>query len=175
MDILTKTPVAGQEDTASRDHGQWQGPEDVPTTFEADTSPQYLLRQLASRMQKLGDEYDELKAKLSEINKEYDNIRLKLLPDLMAECDIKSITLDGIGRVGTSSDMYVSSLAENKENLFEWLRSDGSGDLIQETVNASTLKAWVKERIEHGKNVPENLIKVTPFTRASITKVRAKK
>ena len=43
-------------------------------------------------------------------------------------------------------------------------------DEVAETVNASTLKATVKNMYKTGEQVPEELLNVSPFERASITK-----
>jgi hypothetical protein len=66
--------------------------------------------------------------------------------------------------------MHVSVPAALRGKFYEWLRTSGFDDLIVETVNSSTLKAWCKEQQKMGKAPPDDLIKITPFTRASITK-----
>jgi len=40
--------------------------------------------------------------------------------------------------------------------------------LIQPTVNAQTLKAFVKERMKAENELPDGILKVTPFSRAVI-------
>ncbi len=147
------------------------------------------------------------------LNAEIDVIRLNLLPVAMENEGLESpLNVAGVGRVSLTGDVYASVL--NKEYLFELLELVGSGDLIQETVNATTLKAWVKTKIkageylfgslteldkyeqmliDSGRPVPEvvakvkawvgdklahgeevsDVLKVTPYTRASITKPKA--
>lgn len=103
------------------------------------------------------------------VNAEIDVIRLNLLPVAMENEGLESpMNVAGVGRVSLTGDVYASVL--DKENFFEWLHDNQSGDLIQETVNASTLKAWVKDKIKKGESYPTELLKVTPYTRASITK-----
>jgi hypothetical protein len=64
--------------------------------------------------------------------------------------------------------MYVR--VTDQQHFYEWLESNNLGDLIKPTVASSTLKAFVKNRIKAGKDLPDAVLKVTPFTRASITK-----
>lgn len=121
-------------------------------------------------MAELRAQKDELEEKLKLINVEYDYIRLQRLPEKMEEEGIQGLKVDGVGRVSLRGDIYVSVLADNREVFHTWLRDTNRGDLIKDTVNASTLKASVKEWIKRGEEIPEELIKVTPFTMSVITK-----
>lgn len=136
------------------------------------------IKRLAARMKHLESMYDLLEAVRKEMNNEYDMIRLKSLPDLMAEEDIRTMTIEGIGRVQLGSDVYASIVGDKKEPAYKWLRDHNYGDLIQETVNSSTLKSFVKEyqqNMEEGKEeLPAELFKVQPFLRVSIVKAAAK-
>ena len=78
--------------------------------------------------------------------------------------------VEGVGRVGLTSDLYASIAPDQKGAAYEWLSDNGHGDVVQPTVNSSTLKALMKSIIKSGKEIPSELFKVTPFTRASITK-----
>lgn len=111
------------------------------------------------------DEYDDA---LKNINAHYDVLRIELIPAKMEEEGIERIAIEGIGRVSLTADMYVG--VTDKTGLFDWLRKHKLGSLIKEQVPSATLKAFVKNRIIKGAPVPTELVKVTPFTRASITK-----
>ena len=53
-----------------------------------------------------------------------------------------------------------------------WLRDEGHGDLIQETVNASSLSAFAKSYIEEtGKDLPADLFKLSNLRYTSVTKL----
>jgi hypothetical protein len=112
---------------------------------------------------------DELKA----INKEYDYVRLKAVPKRFEDEGIEILRVEGVGRVSLTGDMYVKPVKTKMREFFDWLRDHGSGGLIKETVAASTLKAAVKQWMQKGEEVPDEFLKVEPFTRASITKTRA--
>jgi hypothetical protein len=110
---------------------------------------------------------DALKDETKELNRRFDEIRLRLIPEAMEEQGIKNINLDGIGLVYLTADLYTSVPSDKKEDFYEWLEDNGLRDLVTETVNSSTLKAWCKERIESGKQIPP-MVEISPFTRASI-------
>ena len=111
---------------------------------------------------------EELEERLKNVNAHYDVLRIELIPAKMDEEGVQRIVIEGIGRVSLTADLYVSTI--DKPGLFNWLRKHKLGSLITEQVAPSTLKAFVKNRIVKGEEVPENLVKTTPFTRASITK-----
>jgi hypothetical protein len=88
----------------------------------------------------------------------------------MEEDGVDRINVTGIGRVSLTADMHVSVKADLKSEFFTWLRDTGRGDLLQENINPSTLKAAVKKMFREGEEVPDTLLNVSPFTRASITR-----
>lgn len=104
------------------------------------------------------------------LQKKYDALRLNLVPSAMDDDGVSNITVEGIGRVGLTGDIYASIPADKKPEAWKWLR-DNNHDIIKETINAGTLKATLKAIIKAGEEeIPEGLFKITPFTRASITK-----
>lgn len=115
-------------------------------------------------------EKEALEEQLKEINKEYDFLRLNLIPNRFEEEGIEGLKVEGIGRVSLTGDMYVSLVKEHRDEAYQFFRDLNMGDLIQETINSSTLKAAIKGMIKKGEEIPEEFVKVTPFTRASITR-----
>lgn len=112
---------------------------------------------------------DDLEAQLAEVNAEFDVLRIELIPAKMEEQGIENIRYEGIGRVSLTADMWCH--VQDKQGLFGWFRKNRLKDLITETVNSSTLKAFVKDRMKAGKATPPaEVLKVEPYTRASITK-----
>jgi len=113
---------------------------------------------------------EKLEEKLKEINKKYDFIRITVIPNRFESEGIESMKVEGVGRINLTGDMYVSILPDKKTEAYDFFRDIGKGSLITETINSSTLKAAVKQMILSGEEVPDSIVKVTPFTRASITK-----
>lgn len=115
-------------------------------------------------MKALKEQIDELNALKSELQKQYDKLRLFDIPNTMAEQgDTRSITGE-FGRCTLTADLYVKP--KDKAKLHEWLQESGNGALIVPTVNAQTLKAFVKEQLQNGEQLPEEIIEISPFTRA---------
>lgn len=129
------------------------------------------LIELATKMNEIRMLLDEAKAVKVDLQKKFDALRLNLVPSAMDDDGITSMNVDGIGRVGLTSDIYASIPAEHREEAWGWLRDHRHGGIIKETINAGTLKATLKAIIKKGEEtLPEDLFKVTPFSRASITK-----
>ena len=82
---------------------------------------------------------------------------------------VKTITLIGIGRVTVSHRFSCSML--DKERGMKWLKDEGHGSIVQETVNSSTLAAFAKDiTVNQGGSLPEDLFKVGTAPYTSITK-----
>lgn len=115
---------------------------------------------------------EEITAQVKKLQAEYDYLRLVKIPDLFDENDppLKNLSFQGLGRVQLTGDIYCSVRKENKEKLHTWLDETGRADLITPTVNASTLKAVIKNLIKQGEPYPHDIIQVTPFSRASLVR-----
>ena len=125
---------------------------------------------LAHQMKHVQEIKETAEKELKEINAEYDVLRLEVIPAKCEEQGIEGIKIEGLGRLNLTADLYVSIKAGMKKPLFDWFSKAKLRDMVQPTVNSSTLKAFVKGRIKAGKPLPEEFLNVTPFTRASITK-----
>lgn len=128
------------------------------------------LKELVEAMHRGRTAKEKAEAELLEINAFYDVLRYECVPEAMDRAGVHNVTYDGIGRVSLTPDVFVSTKPGAKDALFAWLKKNKLADLIQPTINSSTLKAWVKDRIKAGKKVPSEHLNVTPVTRASITK-----
>lgn len=128
------------------------------------------LIELVHEMANVRAKKDSLEATLKEVNEEFDFLRITKIPTVMNDEGVDRISVSGVGRVSITADLHVSIKADKKEAFYDWLRDNGRTDLISETVNASTLKATVKNMYKTGEVVPEELLNVSPFERASITK-----
>lgn len=130
----------------------------------------------AATLDELVSEYIDLKANLEElktltksVEAKYDDIRKRQLPDKMQELGL--IAPDGKGgfthssgaKIYLKTEVYAYCKKENEPQFFEWLRAQGHGDLIKETVHNQTLKAFAKECIKDGVALPPQLT-VTPET-----------
>jgi hypothetical protein len=123
---------------------------------------------MARNMRELQAQKESLEEELKGVNKQLDDLRLRQIPEAMAEADIRTLTIEGIGRVQLAMDVYAT--IKDKELGYEWLSEHGYDGLIQPYVQPSTLKAAVKEALKAGQQFPEELFSINPFTRASITK-----
>lgn len=95
----------------------------------------------------------------------------EIVPDAMREAKVKTITVEGVGRV-TISHRFSCSMTD-KERGIQWLKDNQYGEIVQETVNAQTLASHARDLLEnHGKELPEDLFKVSTSPYTSITKVK---
>jgi hypothetical protein len=125
---------------------------------------------IATKMQAVKAELDELKAKTTELQKEFDELRKVKLPEAMEEAGMESARISGVGVVSLRTDAYVSIKGGKKEEAYRWLAEHGYEDLVTDYVQPSTLKAFAKEQYDQGRSLPEDLFSFNPYTYAAITK-----
>ncbi len=112
---------------------------------------------MADRLQELRDEKEQLELSLKETNAMIEAVEQDLVAAMV------TAELDSFKRNGHSYslkvDTYASAKAECKGELFEALRNNNAGDLVQEQVNANSLRAFVKElKANNDDEIPEWII-----------------
>lgn len=99
-----------------------------------------------------GKRYLELKARKDELEDELKAVKEEItgISERMVD-QMNSIELDKFSAYGSTFSVRRSIAtnvnAADKDDLFYRLRTEGYGDLIQETVNPRTLTAFVKEQM----------------------------
>ena len=124
--------------------------------------------QLASHLRDLKILKDEIKALHTAVNGEYDFLSVNVLPERMEDEGIETLKIKDVGRLQSAPDIRCNLPAANREAMQEWLTDKGFGAMVTPGINSSTLKAFVKDCIANGNPYPEDLLKVTPFTRATV-------
>lgn len=109
----------------------------------------------------------DLEEKLSQVNMQISQIAEKDLANIMANADIEKFTIEGLGTIYMKDVVYASVLKENREKLYEWLRKNKHRKLIVPWVWPQTLTAFVKEQMEKGNPIPDDIIKVATVPTAS--------
>ena len=139
---------------AERDTNEIVASNDIPTTV--------------THYAQLRNVVDDLAKKVSALKKHLDSLDYEILPTMMQNQNVKTITLPDVGRVTVNVRWTASML--NKEKSMEWLRTSGNEGLLIETVNAMTLAAFAKAETLAGRPLPDFLFKVGTAQHISITK-----
>lgn len=136
-------------------------------TFDPEFTDAVSLAKAAGLQAAFMDLHGELDAVKSHMGKMYDRLRFAVTPKLLDDSGMSSARVDGVGTIIVEDDIRLKVL--DREAEFNWLMDIGSGDIIQETVNAGTLKALVRRKIKAGEVVPTDVFEVVPFSRTKIT------
>jgi len=128
------------------------------------------LTELAAEMKSVKTQLDFSKAETESLQKDWDSLRKSIIPNKMEELGIESVRVAGVGTLSRRFDAYCNVVPGAQEELYEWLESEGKGDVIKPTVNSSTLKALMKEMFNEGEEIPEAFVKFNPYTYVVITK-----
>ena len=109
--------------------------------------------QLADTLQELRDAKEHLEASLKETNALIEDIEQDLV-QAMLTAELDSFKRNG-HTYSLKVDTFASAKAECKDELFKALRENNAGDLVQEQVNANSLRAFVKElKANNDDNIP---------------------
>lgn len=131
------------------------------------------LRTKCERMRILMTEKEELEEQLKGVNKELEQLSRVEIPQLADSLEVKNVTFDGIGRLQFAADLFCSTKEGRKDEAMQWLRDCGYAEMISETYNAGSMKALIRRLMVAGSDVPD-FLSVTPFTRASLVRVKSK-
>ena len=152
---------------------------DAPAPPVTDTRTLQTLQEYCVELESLKAEEENLKQHLKAVQSRIASLRLTDIPDLMHKLNLVdaanrgSITLPSGARVSMRTDFYASINKQHEEQAFEWLRSNGLGEIIRPTVNAATLKATLRERMKDGKDIPETFISTYFETSAVLTRAKS--
>jgi hypothetical protein len=121
-------------------------------------------------LRRLKDRMDEVEKKFSAVFEENKNIAL---PAAFEDAGITSIPLDEGYRVAVSAQLRASIKPDKKEQAYNWLRKNGLGDIIAETINSSTLSATAKAQMEgENRELPADLFNVAYLPTTSVTSTK---
>ena len=113
-------------------------------------------RELVEKFRDAKGRLKELKLLAAEAQQELDTTENEILE--LLESDEKDATAiyEGIGCVKSQKPkLYASTLAENRDELAEWLTTIGRRDMVVSYVFPKTLSGFVKERVESGEEIPD--------------------
>lgn len=115
------------------------------------------------------DAIDELKKKAYHVMNDYG---VKVMPMVFENEGVSTITLASGYRVTISQRLNASILTDKKPEAYIWLMENDLGDLITETVNASSLSATARSLVEEGRQLPDDLFKTVVLPQVSLTKTK---
>lgn len=92
------------------------------------------------------------------------------VPQCFEQAGVPNVPLSEGFRVGVSDTLRASVKPGMKSQAFAWLEGQHKSDLIQETLNASTLSAFARELGEKNEELPEDIFSVARLANTSVTR-----
>ena len=133
------------------------------------TGPASTCAEYYRQVRETHDAIDDLKKKAYAVMDKY---AMQILPQLFEDENVSTITLASGYRVTIRDVLRASIPADKKPEAYDWLVRNDLGDLISETVNASSLSATARSLIEEGRQLPDDLFKTVILPQVSMTKVK---
>lgn len=134
------------------------------------------LSKLANEIPHLLAQIELKKKELKEAEEKHRIVIEDLIPDLMAQLGITEIKTEDGSSLSVSKQFFAKIPKEKEKEAFSWLKDHGFSSLIKTKVIESTgvhhqtLKAFVKEQMEMGNEVPQELFGVFVKQVTKITK-----
>lgn len=118
--------------------------------------------------------YENIDKDIKRVYHVMDMVGKFLLPERLQANGLDAIRVPSIARSFSIVSKTSASFLD-KEKGFEWLRSIGQEEVIQETVNAGTLAALCRNLIlEQGIDPPADIVKVSTYNTTSMVKYTPK-
>lgn len=134
----------------------------------------FTYNQLVAMMLELQSQHAQAKAASAAAWDHVCALTRTIIPERMDNDQIQNITVilpDGSKKQLLVIDQVsVKTPPENKGALWEWLREHDAEALITETVNSSTLAAYVRQQMAAGDEYPIDLCDVSSYSTASLRK-----
>jgi len=138
-------------------------------------------KSLSDQVEKLKNLEDHILAKeeeLKTLKQQADVVSGEVIPTMMLELNISTLKLADGSAVEVKPVYGASISAEKKEEAFEWLRSNGLGDLIKNEITVSfgrneDNKAIAYATLAQGQGFqPSQKLKVEPMTLKALVRER---
>lgn len=115
---------------------------------------------------------DKLGKTMKLLNVVQQHQQYSVMPKIMTDNGIRTHT-DDVIRVRFGMSSRWSAKITDKPMAYSWLRENGAGDLIVETVNAQTLGAFAGSYIEErNEDLPDSCFEVKQAKYVTVTKVK---
>jgi vacuolar-type H+-ATPase subunit I/STV1 len=112
--------------------------------------------EIANLYRELRDKKDALNAELKELQEQICQTE-KVLSEEMINNEVQKFTLDGYTYY-LNTRTKASPVAKFKQEVYQWLKDNGYGDLVYETVNANSFSAFVsKDLLAEVDELPKEL------------------
>lgn len=113
---------------------------------------------VADTLRELREKKKLIDGQLKEINAAIEEADGKLV-EMMVDAEMQKF--DRAGKLFyLSTRLYASPAKGRREFLYAWLRENGYGDLVRETVYAQSLAAFVRELMEEDDELPKDLARL---------------
>lgn len=139
--------------------------------IDRNTGPDATLPDLCRLYDAVRNTHEALEEVTKALSKQVQLLAVTILPRRFADAQTSTLTLKDLGARFVVQTRTNASMVD-KEKAIEWLKETGGQSLVQQTVNSSTLAKFATEYVvEHGRDLPADLFKVSTIQHMSRTRV----
>jgi len=128
-----------------------------------------LKSQLTERAEALGGQIQQLSGTLYEALADENLSKIQVAA---RDADGTLVFADGQDRIITPEILYKGHIpVDSRADCYAWLRENGAGAIIKETIHDKSLSSWIQTRKEKKEPLPaEALLKVTELESVTVRK-----
>lgn len=124
---------------------------------------------------RLKEQYGRLDDARKRVYHALDKMDKHVVPSALERAGLEKVQIPELARSFYISVKHSASMVD-KDKGIKWLKKSGHADLVQETVNAGTLCAFLREyALETGKEPPEGLFTMNSYNTTGSSKYTPKK
>jgi len=127
---------------------------------------------IADDLVRYRDQKKEIEEALKEINELIAQTEEQLVNSMVEE-EMQNFTRNGRQFILTNRT-YANAKAGMMPEICSWMKDNGLEDMVKESIHPQTLQAWVKEQIEEGGALPEELSELVNVYEKSGISIRKK-
>ena len=127
---------------------------------------------IADDLVRYRDQKKEIEEALKEINTLITETEEQLVAAMVEE-EMQNFTRNGKQFILTNRT-YANAKAGMMPEICSWMKDNGLGDMVKESIHPQTLQAWVKEQIEEAGALPEDLSELVNVYEKSGISIRKK-
>ncbi len=119
--------------------------------------------------------YEHMESTKKILNAIKERFQYGIVPNTFEREGMGGTTFPELGfRIAITDGIRVSIPDYKREEAKQLFKDTGNPDIVQETINASTLKGWFCEELAEGREPDSDIFVSVPYNNTSLTKIKKK-
>lgn len=127
------------------------------------------ISEAANELRSLKAQLETQEGAVSATKAAIEKLTKQTIPEILEAMGADNARVPGVGTVYLQHKVFANVKADDRDRFHAWLRDNGFGDLIKDTVHPGTLTSFAKEQLEKGVALPD-FVQASFVTQAALRK-----